>query len=436
MAEKGAANYDIFISYHRDGGDILAKLLYETLRNKQYSVFFDYESLSSGDYREKILETVRGAKDVIVVLSRDCLERCKNSDDLMCEEITEAINHNKNVMSVFLDNFQMPTQQEKQAYPDGVQKLLKMQGYRIEIEHYDNTLRKICNNLESQPILYQEKDAHRAVAYLLKNGTADLREEEKTELFSGMLTSSYGADIAEIMASFLSQNPKYYKNIRTKFRYEISLRKSFDFGNVEIDREKYFELTESLSYKKHFLHETVGQEYWISFVRNLDEVDDSLRDENYIFSENLLMDEADLCHIAQMSPEEQMLFYTKRMHVRFNLNGKVLAPVELIMNPSGIFAKYEMTAEGDSKGLDVKINFTIPHRKTASYFFASISDPTYSPHISFTYPDDAVDAEMISFMNRNLTTKNSKVFDGLREISLEKEWVLPMSGVVFIITPL
>jgi hypothetical protein len=47
-----------------------------------------------------------------------------------------------------------------------------------------------------------------------------------------------------------------------------------------------------------------------------------------------------------------------------------------------------------------------------------------------------VDAEMISFMNRNLTTKNSKVFDGLREISLEKEWVLPMSGVVFIITPL
>ena len=86
--------------------------------------------------------------------------------------------------------------------------------------------------------------------------------------------------------------------------------------------------------------------------------------------------------------------------------------------------------------LDVKIAFTIPQRKTASYFFASISDPAYSPYISFSYPDDEVEVEMISFMNRNLTTKNSKIFDGLREVSLEKEWVLPMSGVVFIITPL
>lgn len=95
MAEKGLPNHDIFISYRRDGGDILAKLLYETLRHKKYSVFFDYESLSTGDYREKILETVRQSKDVIVVLSRDCLERCKNNDDLMYEEISEAIRHNK-----------------------------------------------------------------------------------------------------------------------------------------------------------------------------------------------------------------------------------------------------------------------------------------------------------------------------------------------------
>ena len=439
MAENGLPNYDIFISYRRDGGDILARLLYETLRHKKYSVFFDYESLSAGDYREKILATVRQAKDVIVVLSRDCLERCKNSDDLMYEEISEAIRHNKNTMLVFLEDFRMPTQQEALQYPEFVQKLLRLQGYLIKIEHYDNTLKKICDRLVSRPVSYRESDAHQAVEYLLTNGTADLQEPEKLGLVNGVLASSYGTKIAEIMTSFLAQNPKYYNNIRMKFQYEISLDSQFSFGNVPIDRNKYFKLSESLSYQKFLLNQAVSQEYWISFVRNLDEVDGSLRDENYIFSENLLMEEEDLCRIAQLSPEEQKQFYIKQMRVRFNLNGNVLKPVELIMNHSGIFAKYEMTQEDVQEAsdmLDVKIAFTIPQRKTASYFFASISDPTYSPYISFSYPDDEVEVEMISFMNRNLTTKNSKIFDGLREVSLEKEWVLPMSGVVFIITPL
>ena len=41
---------------------------------------------------------------------------------------------------------------------------------------------------------------------------------------------------------------------------------------------------------------------------------------------------------------------------------------------------------------------------------------------------------MIPFFNRTLTAKESKIFDGLREIHIENEWVLPVSGAVFIIT--
>ena len=78
--------------------------------------------------------------------------------------------------------------------------------------------------------------------------------------------------------------------------------------------------------------------------------------------------------------------------------------------------------------------FSIPHRKQASYFFVSISDPTYSPYIRFVYPEDEIDAEMIPFLSRATSSADTKIFEGLREISFEKEWVMPMSGVMFIIT--
>ena len=429
--------YEIFISYRRNGGDLLAKLLYETLRNRKYSVFFDHESLSSGVFGEKILATIKNARDVIVVLTRECLSRCKSENDWMYKEIRQAIQAQKNITLVFSEDFVMPSPQEMAQYPQEIQMLLTYQGYLINVEHYDNTLNKICDGLKSSPIEYTENDAHQAASFLLKNGTRNLSDKEKMGLIDDTLSSYYGAKIAGVMSSFLQTNPRYYNNIRLKFNYEISIDNAFSFGNIAIKRDKYFKLSESLSYQKHFLGSAMGDEFWISFVRNLDEVDQSLRNENYIFSENLLIDQEDMDGIISLSKEEQRLFYTKQMRVRFNLNGKVLDPVELTVNKAGIFAKYVLGDQSCDRAsvLDVKIAFTIPHRKVASYFFASISDPTYSPHISFSYPEDEVNVEMISFMNRNVTTSNAKIFDGLREVFLDEEWVLPMSGVVFIMTP-
>lgn len=427
--------YEIFISYRRNGGDILAKLFYETLRNKKYSVFFDHESLSSGVFGEKILSTIRRTKDVIVILSKGCLERCKNKDDWMFLEIREAIQTQKNITLVFTEDFQMPSSQEMSEYPEEISKLLTYQGYLINIEHYDNTLKKICEGLDSQPVSYTEGDAHQAASFLLKNGTVCLSEEERIGLINDSLSSSCGTKIASVMSSFLQTNPRYYENIRLKFNYEISIDSSFPFGNIAIDKDKYFKLSETLSYQKHFLNAEIGQEFWISFVRNLDDVDESLRNENYIFSENLLIDDKDMDSIIGLGEMEQKLFYAKQMRVRFNLNGEVLELADLIINQSGIFAKYVMVSKNNLSVLDVKIAFTMPQRKKASYFFVSISDPTYSPHISFSYPEDEMNVEMISFMNRNITTSNTMIFEGLREVILDAEWVLPMSGVVFIMTP-
>lgn len=429
-------NYDVFISYRRDGGEVLAKLLYETLRREKYSVFLDYESLSAGEFGEKILNTIRTANDVLVVLSKDCLKRCRDPKDWMYQEIAEAIRGKKNVIPVIATEFEMPGEAELQEYPEEIRAMLRHQGYHLSIEYYDNVVQKLRKDMLSKPSVFDEDELHRAVSFLLKNGVDNLSTEEQDGLIDKMLTHRYGTKIAEATASFVHTAPRYYNNVRLRFRYEISIDSAFRFGSLEVDEERYYKLTETLSYQKHLLNGEVGREFWISYVRDLDKLDDSLRDENYIFSENLLMEKEDLQKLIALDKEEQITFYTRQMRARFNLNGTVLPPAELIINDAGIFAKYIAEEELSHRDvLDVKLAFSIPHRKGSSYFFASISDPTYSPYISFTYPEDEVDVEMISFMNRNTTTAGAKIFDGLREVSFHNEWVLPMSGAVFILTP-
>ena len=49
-----AENYDIFISYSRDGGFETAKHLNDLLIRDGYSVSFDIDTLREGDFDEEI----------------------------------------------------------------------------------------------------------------------------------------------------------------------------------------------------------------------------------------------------------------------------------------------------------------------------------------------------------------------------------------------
>ena len=54
MKRDAKKEYDIFISYRRDGGESTAKILRDKLTELGYSVFFDVESLRSGDFNKKL----------------------------------------------------------------------------------------------------------------------------------------------------------------------------------------------------------------------------------------------------------------------------------------------------------------------------------------------------------------------------------------------
>ena len=105
--------YHIFISYRRDGGDVMARLLYEVFSYKGYRVFYDNESLSSGRFDKKIYRIIEECQDVLVVLSQGSLDRCRNEGDWFRNEITHAIHKKKAIIPIFTDKFELPAEQER-----------------------------------------------------------------------------------------------------------------------------------------------------------------------------------------------------------------------------------------------------------------------------------------------------------------------------------
>ncbi|MBO4982674.1 MAG: TIR domain-containing protein [Clostridia bacterium] len=431
--------FDVFISYRRDGGEVLGRLMFELLKN-DYNVFFDHETLSSGRFDTKLLDIIEASRDVLVILSPGCFDRCGNEGDWFMSEISCALKHNKNIILLMTDKFVMPTKKELEALPSEIDTLIKYNGYAVNIAYIDSIISKLNNEMKAPK---KEKECYinsistwKSVSeHLAKpDFVSSLPNEIKSSILRNAITSFLDEYNAKIFTSILDKMSGSVYNIRTKFRYEIEIDDEFNFKSVDIDSSKYYSLYENFSYTKRFLKGAPEKSFWLSFATNLDDLDTALKDENFFFSENLIIDGEDMEILTQLDDEDKMRFYLSTMRTKINICGTALNPEQVIIDKSGIFARYELTEEMINNELfDVKIKFQIPQRMGDGYFFASINEPTYSPFIRFSYPEDTFDVTMIPFLNRSVTAKDTKIFEGQRELSLENEWVIPVSGAIFLI---
>ena len=97
MADK---QYEIFISYRRDGGAQYARILQLMLIQRGYRVFLDYDELKDGIFNEKIVKAIKEAPIFIIVLSKGSLLRCMNEDDSVRNEIELAVSEHKKIIPV------------------------------------------------------------------------------------------------------------------------------------------------------------------------------------------------------------------------------------------------------------------------------------------------------------------------------------------------
>ena len=101
---------DVFISYRRSNGSQLASLLKVHLEIRNLSVFLDVDRLEAGKFDNNLLQSIRSARNFVLVLTPGALDRCKGDEDQrdwIHKEVHCALNSQCNIIPVF-DNFVMP----------------------------------------------------------------------------------------------------------------------------------------------------------------------------------------------------------------------------------------------------------------------------------------------------------------------------------------
>ncbi|XP_030600581.1 NAD(+) hydrolase SARM1 [Archocentrus centrarchus] len=138
---------DVFISYRRTTGSQLASLLKVHLQVRGYSVFIDVEKLEAGKFEDKLIQSVHRARNFILVLSANALDKCMGDTamkDWVHKEIVTALAGKKNIVPV-TDNFTWP---DPMSLPEDMRAILNFNGIKWSHEYQEATIEKILRFLK------------------------------------------------------------------------------------------------------------------------------------------------------------------------------------------------------------------------------------------------------------------------------------------------
>ena len=124
-------DYDVFISYRRDGGDSFAMILKNELKERGLKVFHDVESLRSGDFNKQLYKEIDESRKIVLVLPPNALDRCiNNPNDWVRLEIEHAIGAGKDIIPIMMRGFSFPDN-----LPEPLDRLEKFQGLEPRMDH-------------------------------------------------------------------------------------------------------------------------------------------------------------------------------------------------------------------------------------------------------------------------------------------------------------
>lgn len=133
---------DVFISYRRSTGSQLASLLKVHLQLRGFSVFIDVERLEAGKFDNNLLDSIKSAKNFILVLSPNALDRCigdHDCKDWVHKEIVAALASNCNIIPI-MDNFHWP---DADQLPEDMRSITYFNGVRWIHDYQDACVDKV-----------------------------------------------------------------------------------------------------------------------------------------------------------------------------------------------------------------------------------------------------------------------------------------------------
>lgn len=151
-------NYDIFISYRRDGGFETAKHLHDLLIRDGYTVSFDIDTLREGDFDKLLLERINQCTDFVLIIDKHAFDRTldKTFDkkkDWLRIELAYALKAQKNIIPIFLNGIkQFPSN-----LPDDIAGVMTKNAPEYNMSYFDEFYKKLKTFLQCSPRKQEQK---------------------------------------------------------------------------------------------------------------------------------------------------------------------------------------------------------------------------------------------------------------------------------------
>lgn len=139
-----ADRYDVFLSYCREDGATIARLLADKMTTAGFRVFFDIEELGSGSWSQELELRISECPDFVVVLTAAYIGRLRSQGSVIQREVAAALQHGRNIVPVLVET--MPPADQ---LPTSVAALPDANGIRYVHEYADAVVIKLCAMLRS-----------------------------------------------------------------------------------------------------------------------------------------------------------------------------------------------------------------------------------------------------------------------------------------------
>lgn len=145
------AEKTVFISYRRTNS-FMALAVYQNLTKHGFDVFFDYNSIDSGDFEQVIIGNVKSRAHFIVILTPSALERCAEPSDWLRREIEVALDTKRNIVPLMFEGFDYSSPSIEKYLTGKLELLKNYNAQRVPIDFFEEALTKVRTRFLNTPL--------------------------------------------------------------------------------------------------------------------------------------------------------------------------------------------------------------------------------------------------------------------------------------------
>lgn len=220
-------------------------------------------------------------------------------------------------------------------------------------------------------------------------------------------------------------------NFRKNFQYFIDVS---DYPDDEIFKsDAYLRVSEELHYIKQLAASvSFEQTFKIGMFIENEMLDRHLRKNEYLMREALNIHPCEMKKLLQLAPDMQKKYILNTLKVRAYVNNISCDVTDARITANGIEVSFHSSHITNEKEYKIDITFCMPQSKEHTSFWVSIPEPTYSPTIRFSFPQN-MQATMFPFFNdlEDAVVEQAQRGLGSCNISISEKWIYPVSGAVF-----